>query len=113
MNVEVRFLGLESSEALRDHALKQVRTHLGRFGREITSVVVRIADINGPKGGLDKRCQITVRGPRVGLATVDDLCSDAYAAADSAVERVGQTLRRSLAQRRSDKRRGVTSRGEL
>jgi putative sigma-54 modulation protein len=101
MKIEVRFRGLSSSDALREHASRRVHFHLSRFGKEVTSVLMRIADINGPKGGVDKRCQVTVRGPRFGSATLDDLSGDAYSAVDIAVERIGRAVRRELRRVRS------------
>lgn len=111
MKVEIRFRGLESSVALAEHTARQVQFHLGQFADQITSVLVRIADINGPKGGLDKRCQVTVRGPRVGSTTLNDLSGDPYSATNSAIERVGQTMGRRLEQLRSTTRRVSALRG--
>ena len=110
MKVEVRFHGLESSSALREHASRRIHFHLSRFGSEVTSVLVRIGDVNGPKGGVDKRCQVTVRGPRLGSATLDDLSGDAYAAVDGAVERIGRAVGRELERVRSDRRGGPSLR---
>lgn len=104
MNIEVRFRGIEPSDALRDHASRRIHSHFSRFDQEITAVLVRISDINGPKGGIDKRCQVTVRGPLFGSATLDDLSGDAYSAIDMAVERVGQMVGRELERLSSDKR---------
>lgn len=96
MKIEVRFRGLEPSEALRDHAARRIHFHLSRFGHEISSVLVRISDVNGPKGGVDKQCQVTVRGRRLTGVIVDDLSGDAYSAIDMAVERVGRAVGRDL-----------------
>jgi ribosome-associated translation inhibitor RaiA len=113
MNIEVRFLGLKSSNALREHVLRRIRSQLSHFGKEVTAVLVRIADINGPKGGVDKRCQVTVRGPRLGSATLNDLSGDAYSAADLAIERISRSVRRELDRVRSPRRRGHTLREAL
>ncbi len=119
MKIEIRFRGLESSNALREHVGRQVHFHLSRFGSEVSTVLVRVADINGPKGGLDKRCQVTVRGPRVGSTTLDDLSGDPYSAADSAIERVGHTVGRRLEQMQEGLRapprplQGLTSHRQL
>ena len=104
MKIEFRLRGLESSDALRDHAARRIHFHLRRFGNEVTAVLVRIADVNGPKGGLDKRCQITVRGQRLGSATIDEMSGDAYSAVDMAVERIGRSVGRELDRARSDRR---------
>ena len=45
--------------------LESARTHaafaLGRFGSHVRSVTVRLADTNGPRGGVDQACTITIR----------------------------------------------------
>ena len=105
MKIDVRFRSLQSSEFLRDHAVRRVLAHLSRFGTEISGVVVRIADVNGPKGGLDKQCQVLVRGPRFGSTTLEELSSDAYAAVDLAVERLSRAVGRQLERARSLRRR--------
>jgi ribosome hibernation promoting factor len=96
MKIEVRFRSLEPSDALRDHAVRRIRCHLSRFGHEISSVLVRISDVNGPKGGVDKQCQVTARGRRLSGVIVDDLSGDAYSAIDMAVARVSRALGREL-----------------
>ena len=101
MKIDVRFPGLEPSGFLRDHAVRRIRFHLGQFAHEISSVLVRISDVNGPRGGVDKRCQISVRGPRVSVALITGLSEDAYSAVDLAVARAGRTVGRELARMRS------------
>ncbi len=87
MDIEVRFHGLMPSQSLRERALRGLRRRLRRFGRELTAVVVRIADVNGPRGGVDKRCAITAVG-RAGPASVEERGEDAYAVVDAAVARL-------------------------
>lgn len=96
MKIDVRFRNLEASESLREAAVRRVHFHLSRFGREISSVNVRISDVNGPKGGVDKRCQVTVRGPRLSSVVVDELSSEVYAAVDLAFQRIGRAVGRDL-----------------
>ena len=83
MKIEVRSRALGPSEPLRDYVLRAVHFHLSRFGRELSSISARIGDINGPKGGIDKRCQLHVRGPRLGSVVVAEVNADAYAAAEA------------------------------
>ncbi|HEU5076094.1 MAG TPA: HPF/RaiA family ribosome-associated protein [Polyangiaceae bacterium] len=96
MKIDVRFRGLEPSDALRDHAVRAIQFHLRRFGQEISWVLVRISDVNGPKGGLDKQCQVTVHGRRLSNVILDDLSGDAHSAIDMAVERVSRAVARDL-----------------
>ncbi|MFO0613436.1 MAG: HPF/RaiA family ribosome-associated protein [Polyangiaceae bacterium] len=103
MHVEVRFRSLEPSESLRSHASARVRAHLARFGDELVGVVVRIADVNGPRGGLDKQCRVTVRGRRFPPTVLEELSIDPYAAVSAAVERIEGAVTRALG--RSQRRR--------
>lgn len=96
MKIEVRFRALDTSGPLREHLLRAIHFHLSRFGRELSSVSARIGDINGPKGGIDKRCQLHVRGPRIGTFLVAEVSADPYAAVDACAERAGHSLGRQL-----------------
>ena len=104
MKIEIRFRGLEYSNALREHVARRIHFHLSRFGSELMTVLVRIADVNGPKGGIDKRCQVTVRGQRFGSATLNEMSGDAYSAVDMAMERVSRSVGRELDRVRGPRR---------
>lgn len=108
MKIEVRFRGLDASDSLREHAMRQVQSHLSRFGQDLAGVVVRIADTNGPKGGIDKKCQITVRGPRVGESSLEELADDGYAAVSVAAERIARTVGRGLERAREERRNAAS-----
>lgn len=101
MRIEVRFRGVGKSDALRQHAVRRIHFALSRFGRAISSVVVRIGDINGPRGGADKRCLVVVRGPVLRSLCIEDLSADPYVAVDLAVERAARTAGRALELARS------------
>jgi ribosome-associated translation inhibitor RaiA len=101
MKIQVRFHCLQPSDALRDHATRRINSHLSRFGEEVRSVLLRIRDVNGPKGGPDKQCQVTVRGRRFASVVIEDLSEDAYAAVDVAIERAGRAVGRDLERARS------------
>ncbi len=96
MKIDVRFRALDASEPLREHVLRAVHCQLSRFGRELSSVSARIGDVNGPKGGIDKRCQLHVRGPRLGSVVIEEASADAYAAVDACAERAAHSVGREL-----------------
>ncbi len=101
MKIDIRFISLDSSQTFREHACRQLHLRLGRFASEISDIIVRVTDVNGPRGGLDKRCQVTIRGPKLGDVSVEELREDVYAAADSAVERAGRAVGRALERARA------------
>ncbi|MCB9556944.1 MAG: hypothetical protein H6707_12630 [Deltaproteobacteria bacterium] len=61
MKVEIRFRNVERSEQLAQFAERQASAAFDRFAPVVSRVVVRIADVNGPKGGEDKVCRVLVK----------------------------------------------------
>lgn len=97
MRIRVRGGGLELTDALRDHVERRLLFALGRFGRRVAAVSVRIEDVNGPRGGADKRCLMAVRLNPRGEVVVEKTDSDLYAAVDRAAGRLGEGVARDLA----------------
>lgn len=104
MKIDVRFPGLDASEALRAHVVRRIHFQLSRFDGDVAAVMVRISDVNGPRGGADKRVHVTVRGPVLSPVTIDGLGPDPYAAADVALKRAARTVSRDLARVRAVRR---------
>ena len=50
------------SEATEVHARKQANSMLDRFAERIRAVSLKFEDLNGPKGGVDKRCTVEIVG---------------------------------------------------
>ena len=49
---------LRLSTALRAMVVRRVRLAMGRFGRRVQKVTVRMAEPANPLGGLDQRCRM-------------------------------------------------------
>lgn len=109
MQIDVRFHGLELSWALHEHTVRKLAAHLGRFRHQLTVVRVRLADVNGPRGGVDKCCRVTVEGHRIGSTTLEEHSTDAYRAVDAAVARLARTVRRALSRVSRQSRRSGAS----
>jgi len=69
--------------------------------------------VNGPKGGVDQRCQVMVTGPRVGRLAVQELGQNPYAAVSSAVERIARATGRKLGRARTSRGRRDHSPGNV
>jgi ribosome-associated translation inhibitor RaiA len=105
MNIEVRFVHLDSSDALRDHVVARLRSHLDRLDREVAEARVRFTDVNGPKvGGM--RCHVTLSGPHIGQLDAASEQESAYVAADESVDAAVHAVVRELDRRRSMRRAG-------
>jgi len=96
MNVQIRALGFALTNGLREHVERRLAYALNQ-GRDIVSrIVVRLYDVNGPRGGVDKCCGIEVRIKGAPALVVKDVQTDLYVAIDRACERIGRTLHRRL-----------------
>jgi putative sigma-54 modulation protein len=100
MRVHVRCTGIPHSQSLVDHTTRKIHQHLSRFGHRISSIEARVSDINGPRGGLDKRCLLTARGPGLGSLRIEELHQDFYAVVEQALGRLAQAVARSIARTR-------------
>lgn len=78
---------------------------LSRFDTRIDRTILKITDVNGPKGGIDKECQIQITMHRGSDIIITDKDADAYACIARAAERAGRTVARQL-DRISKTRRG-------
>ncbi len=92
MVVRFTFRGLKREEHVRQFGLRCLRYALGRFAADLRDVEVILEDSNGDKGGIDKRCRISIRLRRGGVlqASVRD------ASCESALHRATSRLRRQL-----------------
>jgi len=113
MQLEIRSQDLEIDQEFRGSIERRLRFVLGRFGTHIGRVTVHLADLNGPRGGRDKRCRIVVRLVRTGQVFVEDTDTDLGAVVDRATDRVGQSVRRELERRNNWGGRLATKRGHL
>lgn len=106
MKLELHSSRIEISESTRSYVERRIAFALGRFADVIESVAVRLEDINGPRGGIDKLCRMRVRlvGQRSPIiAEVVDL--ETRVAVDLTAERIGRAVARNL-DRLSDRRPG-------
>ena len=110
MNITVR-RDKSMPEALTVLARRRLVFALGRFGPRVRSLAVRLKDVNGPKGGVDKVCLIAVRltEPRSEIV-VEDGDADAAVAIDRAVDRAGRAVARAVCAARDWRGAGAAGR---
>ena len=89
---------------LRDLTERRVRFVLRRLGWLVPRAEVQMSDVNGPRGGIDKRCQVELRTDGAGSVVVASVASDWRTALDTALARAARFLMR-LWRRGSDSRR--------
>lgn len=100
MKIETQSGGMHLTEELRRHVTQRLHFAFDRVTAHIRRVLVKITDINGPRGGADKRCVLRVQLARHPEVVVADTRSDLYAAVGHASERAAQAVQRRLARQR-------------
>src|SRR5262245_9276860 len=100
MRIEIRG-NVGVSQALSQYVERRFQVALGRFSKRLPLVTVRLMDENGPKGGVDKRCQVLLSMPPATAMMVDESHADLYTAIDRAADRSSRAVTRELGRRRS------------
>lgn len=96
MKLDIRGLNFDLTDSILEHVRLRLGAALVHVAPHILTVKVRVNDLNGPRGGLDKRCHFEVRLDGHGTVVVEQIDADLYAAIDRAAARLRQTLRRRL-----------------
>ena len=69
---------------------------LSRFDSRIMRVSAIIEDLNGPRGGIDKRCRITVKMSGAKDVIISDQDSDIIQCIANAADRAGRSVARAI-----------------
>ena len=91
MNIEIRATNVEITTALEEHITRKIRLAVGAQRDHLDRVLVRICDVNGPKGGRDIHCHVVAR-LRGRTLVVHDLAEDSTEAATNAAARLGELM---------------------
>jgi putative sigma-54 modulation protein len=101
VQLDIRLKGITLGRAMREQILEHLDAAFRRLSRRIRAVTICLADTNGPRGGVDKNCQIAVQLHRGGTVRIDHTDADLIAAIDLATDRVTHAVVRNLERRRS------------
>ena len=96
MHLDIQTNGFSLTDSIRDYTKLRMQLALHRNDKYITRVQVRLADIKGPRGGIDKRCQIDLSLAGQNDIVVEDTETNLYVAIDRATDRCARTLARKL-----------------
>jgi ribosome-associated translation inhibitor RaiA len=104
MRLEIRRRGVKVTEELRAYLKERLRLALSRFGRHMALVQVYLRDVNGPRGGLGKKCRIVVGLRRGGRVVVTGTGTELSAAITGTASRAGFAVRRHVKRRLARRR---------
>jgi len=89
---------------LLDLTQRRTRFVLRRLAWLVPQATVTMSDVNGPRGGIDKHCQVELKTDVAGTVVVTSVASDWRSALDKALARASRFVLR-LVRRGGDSRR--------
>lgn len=94
---------------LRDVATGRLRFVMRRLAWLVSRAELRLMDVNGPRGGVDKQCQVELATRRAGTVRITALARDWRSAIEAALVRAARVLVRNVQRSRARRRsaRGV------
>lgn len=96
MRMSIQANGFALTPALKNYIEQRLKTALGWAGASMRTLRVSLSDINGPRGGRDKRCKIEVQITGGKDVLIEDTEADLYHAIDRAAERADRAVVRRI-----------------
>jgi ribosomal subunit interface protein len=100
MNIQLQVQGFEMTPAIDAHVRRQIDFNLANFQSHVISVDVYLRDINGPKGGEDKKALVCIRLASRIMVKVERTRQDLYVAISLAARQAKRAVKRSLSKHR-------------
>jgi ribosomal subunit interface protein len=107
MKVLMRGVHLDLTESLRDYANRHLVDPLAKYIEDDASEIeIALVDTNGPKGGVDQECRVTVRMPGFSGMHVTETSETIFQSIDAARDTLERVIKRTI-----EKRRDVSANG--
>ena len=84
------------TDALNVHIRDRINFQFASRSDHIQRITVRLSEVNGPGGGEDKCCKVTVTMPGFEEILIKELQADLYVAISRAMDRASRILHRRL-----------------
>jgi putative sigma-54 modulation protein len=104
MQIHISGREVKPSNRLREHIQRRLNFALQRFAPHIRKLHVQVRDLNGPRGGVDKSCQLNIFFISGANRVLEERAPSAYQAINSLVDKAATSIARRL-QRKHDHRR--------
>ena len=105
MRAEIRGVHLSLTEEIKDYVEKHLIAPFQHFYKdEAAEMVITLRDANGPKGGMDKECRVTVHMPHFSTIQITETSEDIYKSVCFARDRLERVVKREVQKHRADSR---------
>jgi putative sigma-54 modulation protein len=105
MRLHLQGHNIQLSDALHEYAARRISFAFDRIADRVREVVVRLTNVNGPRGGDDKLCQVQVRLASGGSLVLQDRDASAYRAIDRSIARIKRIVKDEIRRKRDRRRR--------
>jgi putative sigma-54 modulation protein len=101
MQIDIQARSFPLTVALRNYIKQRLVAALTRRDEHIQKIVMRLSDINGPRGGEDKHCHLQIVLAGIPDVVIEDTEIDMYNAIDRATERAERAVVRKINKKRT------------
>lgn len=101
MQTEISSQDFTITSALERAIRDKISTSTKAYADNVTRFVVRLKDLNGPKGGEDKECSVEIQFANQPSVFVRKRSSNAYCSIRKAIGRASRIALRKLSKRRA------------
>lgn len=102
MLIDVSNRGVSSFDQQREWVVRRIRFALGRFVTRIRRVSAIFSDVNGDRGGEDKKCRLRISMIFSGEVIVEDVDASIESVVAKVTERASRSVARAVERRTHD-----------
>jgi putative sigma-54 modulation protein len=99
VRIDVRVRGIDFTDELRNAVERLVVFAVDRYDTHVDKISIYLADLNGPKGGVDKLCQITANFSRGNPVLILEKGSEILTMVNQAARRLEHRIGRNVQRR--------------
>ena len=107
--IDIQVQNFSLTSAMETHIKQKLESMHHNFGDRILSTQVHLSDVNGPKGGVNKKCLIHVELLKLPAVIVEDTEENLYSAIDNSCHSAERAVRKSLDRQQTLARKQVSS----
>lgn len=100
MNIQIKYHHMPTAKDLSEYVEYRLSHSLDRFASRIRRIVMHLYDMNGPRGGVDKKCLAVVDFNVGGAVAIELRDANSFAVVDRVSDRLKVLLHRKLGRRR-------------
>ncbi len=104
MKIDIQAQNFSLTPAIKKHINRHCGTMIHHFSNRIINVHVHLSDINGIKGGKDKRCLVHIELHKLPTIIIENTENDLYDAINKASHRAQRAVRKALERKQTRSR---------